>query len=318
MKPVTLQRLSRAMRVMSRRRGQSSLSGLLLVDKPSGITSFDVVARLRRVLGTRRIGHTGTLDPMATGLMAVLIGRGTKLAPYVTDTRKSYRAVARLGLETNTYDAEGEIVAEASEVLLSQVTERHVQEALAQFRGPIKQRPPAFSAIKVDGERLYAKARRGEEVTAPIRDVVVHEVTLLSHELPSVEFFVDCSKGTYIRSIAHDLGQTLNVGAHLTALRRTRVGAFELSDAWTLDALEALPEQARIEAVKPLRDAVSHLRTVVLDAAQERDARHGKRFVITDEAQGICAALNESAELIAVVEVSAERELRVLRGIPAL
>lgn len=301
---------------MSRRKRTGHVNGLILVDKPSGMTSFDVVARLRKIFGVRRIGHTGTLDPMATGLMAVLIGQATKLAPFITATHKAYRATATLGVATNTYDADGEPAAESPREMVANLVRDRVAAELAGFQGRISQRPPAFSAIKVDGERLYAKARRGEEVIAPMRDVEVYSIQLDRFELPQVDFSIECSKGTYIRSIAHDLGQRLEVGAHLSALRRTAVGQFRIEDAWSLETLATESRDACLGALKPLRVAVAHLPALQLSEPEVAAVRHGKRFQVDFEPSAQVQAISPEGKLVAIVEVSPTHELRVIRGIP--
>jgi tRNA pseudouridine55 synthase len=212
----------------------SGATGLLLVDKPEGPTSFDVIAKLRGALGTRAIGHAGTLDPLATGLLVVLAGPYTRLSQHLTGADKVYEATVAFGARTSTDDREGEVLEEGDP---SGLTEGAVREALLAMSGPQRQVPPAYSAISVGGERLYAKARRGEEVEAPPRDVVLHELVLLSWQPPQARIFVRCSKGTYVRAIARDLGARLGVPAHLGALRRTASGAFRIEDAQPLAAL---------------------------------------------------------------------------------
>ena len=211
-------------------------SGLVVVDKPAGITSHDVVARVRRLAGTRKVGHAGTLDPMATGVLVLGLNRATRLLGHLTLTDKAYAATVRLGTTTTTDDAEGEVVDSQP---TDGLTETAVRDALAAFVGEIDQVPSAVSAIKVDGRRAYARVRDGEQVDLPARRVTVHsiEVTALDLERASFDIEVRCSSGTYIRAIARDLGAALGVGGHLTALRRTAVGPFVIDDAHTLDAL---------------------------------------------------------------------------------
>jgi tRNA pseudouridine55 synthase len=213
--------------------------GLLIIDKPSGWTSHDVVARLRRLTGVRRIGHAGTLDPLATGVLPLGIGLGTRVLEYVSDADKRYRATARLGVVTDTYDADGVVVAEADP---GAVDPAAVAAALATFVGTIAQRPPAFSAIKQGGVPLHRLARAGRAVEAPPRTVTVFSIDEIRYEPPLVSFAVHCSKGTYVRSIAHDLGRLLGCGAHLAALRRTATGGFTLDCAVTLEGWEAALE----------------------------------------------------------------------------
>ncbi|MFZ9889835.1 MAG: tRNA pseudouridine(55) synthase TruB [Myxococcota bacterium] len=219
----------------SRRSNRSvGVDGVLLVDKPSGLTSHDVVGRLRRALRTRTVGHAGTLDPMATGLLVVLVGYYTRLSPYLTGADKAYDAEVTFGKSTTTDDAEGEVL-ETSET--DRVTEAELRAALAGFRGRCVQVPPAYSAIQIAGERMYDKARRGESVEIPAREVTFHELECLGYEPPRASLAVRCSKGTYIRSLARDLGQRMGVPAHLSGLRRTGSGAFRLADAVPLEDL---------------------------------------------------------------------------------
>lgn len=210
---------------------------VLPVDKPQGITSFGVIKRLRGILRVKKIGHAGTLDPMATGLLICLVGReATRCADLFQAQHKLYSGTIRLGQTTASYDAETGIVDERDP---SAVTAEQVADAAQRFVGEIEQVPPVYSAIKKDGERLYKKARRGEEVDVPPRRVTVFFFDTDASALPDVSFATACSKGTYVRSLAHDLGQALGVGAHLTALRRDAIGDAHVGDAWTLEALEA-------------------------------------------------------------------------------
>jgi tRNA pseudouridine55 synthase len=209
-------------------------AGLVVVDKPGGLTSHDVVARVRRLAGTRKVGHAGTLDPMATGVLVLGVGRATRLLGHLTLADKRYDATVRLGVTTTTDDAEGEVVTRAT---TDAVTEDAVRGVLAGFVGEIDQVPSAVSAIKVDGERAYARARKGEPVDLPARRVTIHGLDVVEVELPDVAIRVHCSSGTYIRAIARDLGSALGVGGHLTSLRRTSVGPFTLAESHTLDDL---------------------------------------------------------------------------------
>ena len=205
------------------------------VDKPKGKTSFDVVRRVRRALAVRKVGHAGTLDPMATGLLIVLAARpATRLQEAVMALEKEYVATIRLGATTPSHDTETE-VAERHDA--SHIAASDVEKLRPAFEGTINQVPPMYSALKVDGERLYEKARRGEEIDRPPRQVTIHDLSILGKDGDDVTVRVVCSKGTYIRSLARDIGVELGVGAHLTALRRTRIGSFHVDDAWTLNAL---------------------------------------------------------------------------------
>jgi tRNA pseudouridine55 synthase len=219
----------------------SGESGLVVVDKPAGMTSHDVVSRVRRLAGTRKVGHAGTLDPMATGVLVLGINRATRLLGHLLITEKAYDATIRLGVATTTDDAEGETVASTSAIHLDEAT---VRAALAEFVGDIEQVPTAVSAIKVDGKRAYQRVREGEQVELAARPVTIHELEVRDvrpgdEALPvlDVDVSVRCSSGTYVRAIARDLGAALEVGGHLTALRRTAVGSFGLEAAHTLDEL---------------------------------------------------------------------------------
>ncbi len=216
---------------------------ILLVDKPGGLSSFGVIRRLRPLLGTKKIGHAGTLDPAATGLLICLVGRAaTRLQDRFMGLPKTYTGTLRLGATTETYDAEGAVVetVDASPVT---VTDADLDAARQRFLGETAQRPPMYSAVKVEGERLYKKARRGETVERSARPVSVYRFDLTERRGDDVDFVVECSKGTYVRTLAHDLGQALGVGAHLAALRRTAIGPFSVAEAWTLGALAQGAEQ---------------------------------------------------------------------------
>lgn len=210
------------------------MTGLLLVDKPVGMTSHDVVDRIRRIAGTRRVGHTGTLDPGATGLLIICIGAATRLSEHLTGLDKTYEGIMRLGVTSDSYDLDG-VVSEASEVPALSVEE--IQQACAQFTGDIEQVPPMVSAVKVGGERLYRKARKGEVVERPSRPITVHEFKVLQYAPPDVSVRVCCTRGTYVRSLCHDVGEVLGCGALLASLRRTFVGRYSIEDAATLEVL---------------------------------------------------------------------------------
>jgi tRNA pseudouridine55 synthase len=274
--------------------------GLVVVDKPGGMTSHDVVARVRRLARTRRVGHGGTLDPMATGVLVVGVGRGTRLLTYVVGTEKSYQATIRLGESTVTDDAEGEVTGGAPADHLS---DAQVREALAGFTGDIEQVPSAVSAIKIDGQRAYRRVRSGEEVTLAPRKVHISRLAVTAlRRVPGGRIDVDvdlsCSSGTYVRAIARDLGARLGVGGHLTALRRTAVGGFTLVEALGLDALaERAPDVVAI----PLAAAADRLfarREVT--AEQARVLSHGGRLPPIGRA-GPYAVFGPDGGLVAVV-----------------
>ncbi len=213
----------------------SALSGIFNINKPSGLTSHDVVARVRRISGQRKAGHAGTLDPLATGVLPVALGKATRLVEYLADADKAYRAVLMLGARSTTYDREGEVSHTPDAGMPSQ---EQVEQALGGFRGVISQLPPMHSAVKVGGKRLYELARAGIEVERSPRRVTITRLELEAYSPPSLQLFVECSKGTYIRSLAHDLGNTLGTGAYLESLVRTRHGPFTLEGAVTLQELE--------------------------------------------------------------------------------
>jgi tRNA pseudouridine55 synthase len=249
--------------------------GLLIVDKPAGMTSHDVVARARRIMGTRKVGHAGTLDPMATGVLVLGIERATKLLGHLALDRKTYLATLSLGSSTTTDDAEGEVLSTAD---TERTTDEDIANGVRKLTGDIQQVPSAVSAVKIDGKRAYARVRAGEDVVIPARPVTVYRFDVLAvrHEEDHVEVdaVVECSSGTYVRALARDLGADLGVGGHLKALRRTTVGPFTLAKARTLDQLEEQPElsldlDAAVAAAFPRRD---------LDAATAKAVRHGQRI----------------------------------------
>lgn len=249
----------------------SVTDGLIVVDKAPGMTSHDVVARVRRIVGTRKVGHGGTLDPMATGVLVLGVGRATRLLTYVVGTDKVYRGTIRLGQTTVTDDAEGEVTGSHP---AGSVT--GIQERLAEMTGEIDQVPSAVSAIKVKGVRSYHRVRQGEQVELAARRVTISRIDVLSidrlGDIVDVDVEVECSSGTYIRAIARDLGAALGVGGHLTALRRTRVGGFTLEEAQTLEQLAGLPDPVTL----PVRLALGRTLPVrEVDTAQARVVSHG-------------------------------------------
>ncbi|WP_214408063.1 tRNA pseudouridine(55) synthase TruB [Pseudonocardia lacus] len=285
----------------------TTASGLVVVAKPGGFTSHDVVARLRRILGTRKVGHAGTLDPMATGVLVCGVGRGTKLLGHLALDTKAYTATVRLGAATTTDDAEGEVVSEAD---ASGVGDDAVRAGMAALTGAIEQVPSSVSAIKVDGKRAYALVRAGERVELAARPVTVSDFTLLARRdgigadggRVDLDVSVECSSGTYVRALARDLGAGLGVGGHLTALRRTRVGPFTLAHARTLEQLEADPglSLSLDEAV-----AVAFARRDV-DGELAADLSHGRPLPPVD-LPGTYGVFGPDGAVIALV---AEREGR--------
>ncbi len=250
-------------------------SGILLLDKPVGVTSNAALGRAKRILGIRKAGHTGTLDPMASGLLALCFGEATKVAGFLLDADKTYLAEATLGVVTDSEDAEGEVIERHP---VPDLELNYIEKVLDRFRGPIEQVPPMHSALKHKGQRLYELARRGEQVERPPRPVTIHELTLTNFESPQLCLAVRCSKGTYIRSLVRDIGQALGCGAHLSALRRTYSAPFQLVDATTLDALNTLDQTAARRLLRPADSALTHLPVIELDATQASRLRQGQRL----------------------------------------
>ncbi|AMS04805.1 tRNA pseudouridine(55) synthase TruB [Acidipropionibacterium acidipropionici] len=279
-------------------------SGLLIVDKPQGWTSHQVVARVRRLLGTRKVGHAGTLDPMATGVLVVGVGRATRLLGHLALHDKDYTATIRLGVTTVTDDAEGDVLAAED---ASGLTEAGIGEAMAPLRGDILQVPTAVSAIKVNGQRAYKRVRAGEDVVLEPRPVTVSrfEAVGMRHDGQAVDVDVEvtCSSGTYVRALARDLGEALGVGGHLTALRRTRIGPYALGEV-PVD----LAEDAARPRLMTMADAARlSFPVVVLDAAQEADLRVGKRLEIVVPADPTAMISAATGELLALYRPDAER-----------
>jgi tRNA pseudouridine55 synthase len=309
----------------SPRRRPTAADGLVVVDKPAGCTSHDVVARMRRLAGTRKVGHAGTLDPMATGVLVLGIGRATRLLTYVVGADKEYTATIRLGVSTTTDDAEGEVLTRSD---ASPVTVAAIDREVAVLTGAILQVPSSVSAIKVDGLRAYARVRAGEDVELAARPVTVSEFAVLDvrsvdvgPDVPSavdVDVRVVCSSGTYIRALARDLGATLGVGGHLTALRRTRVGGYPVSAARTLDELDLWPEDVPLH-VLPLADAARATFPVrELTAAEAIALSYGKPIEAgAPTASEPVAALSPAGELVALLTTSGARARPVLVFAPA-
>ena len=281
---------------------ETPLEGVLPIDKPAGPTSHDMVARTRRALGTRRVGHTGTLDPFASGLLLLCIGRATRIAEYLSGMDKRYSAVVRLGVSTDTLDASGTVTAEHDTTGL---TRDAVENALALQRGNILQLPPAYSAKKIRGERAYALARQGRDVDLEPVPVTIHDLTITRFELPDVHLEVTCGSGTYIRAIARDLGDALGVGAHLTALRRTAVGPHSVHGAVTAEELDTRPDRV-IEAMIPTLDALGAMPHIALSDDDVAHIRHGRAIVRDTDASG-AVALEARGELVAIAEADAGR-----------
>ncbi|MGI9823309.1 tRNA pseudouridine(55) synthase TruB [Agromyces sp. Marseille-Q5079] len=294
-------------------------SGILLVDKPQGITSHDVVARTRRLAGTRKIGHAGTLDPMATGLLVLGVNSATRLLTYLVGLDKEYVATIRLGAGSTTDDAEGELLDVASAELVAAVDDARIAAGILKLTGEIEQVPSAVSAIKVDGKRAYQRVRDGEQVELKSRRVTISAFEVLAARrvdgFVDVDVRVECSSGTYIRALARDLGADLGIGGHLTALRRTRIGRFTVAEASVLEELDVA------SALIAAADAAERAMPVVrLTDQQAIDLGHGKR-VDADSAPATgkgepIAAVAPGGRLVAIVERRGET-LKVVAGFPA-
>jgi len=275
------------------------VDGIVLVDKPNGPTSHDVVRKMRRIFNTRKVGHAGTLDPMATGMLVIGVGRATRLLGYLTQSEKEYVGTIRLGIATTTDDAEGEAISQAT---TREITQAQIYEELREFRGHIQQRPSSVSAIQVDGKRAYARVRAGEEVELAPREVTIHDCEVLSiTDIPDldvidIEVRVVCGVGTYIRAIARDLGAALEVGGHLTALRRTRSGAFTLMKS--LEELEEHPQVIDItSAIRQVFECVE------IDEEQTVKALHGVRIPAPTSASGTVGVLGADGNAVSLCEV---------------
>jgi tRNA pseudouridine55 synthase len=280
------------------------VSGVLVVDKPVGLTSHDVVQIIRRGTGIRRAGHTGTLDPRASGVLVVLIGPAVRLSEYVSASDKRYQATIRLGSSTDTYDAEGRVVSSAS---MENISEDQFEEALEQFVGEIEQIPPPYSAIKVQGRKAYEMAREGEEVNLEPRTIQVYSLELLEWAPPEVVVDVFCSSGTYVRSLANDLGEVLGSGAHLVGLRRTKSGRFTLRDAVPLRRLqEAFVAGDWYKYLIPAAEALADWPLIELDGDEVELVRHGHRVEAEPGMKGWARGVSEQGDLVALLELDEE------------
>jgi tRNA pseudouridine55 synthase len=287
-------------------------SGILLVDKPPSLTSHDVVARARRIVGTRKVGHAGTLDPMATGLLVLGVNSSTRLLTYLVGLDKMYTATIRLGAASSTDDADGDLGERASASAIAAVTDASIAAGVAALTGAIRQRPSSVSAIKVDGERAYSLARQGAEVVLAERSVTISTFDVLAlrrGDFIDVDVRVECSSGTYIRALARDLGADLAIGGHLTRLRRERVGPFAVTEASALD--DTLTDHL----IPPADAAIRLFPPVALTAPEAEDLGNGKRISLGDVAAGPLAAIDPDGRLVGIVESQGGRA-RVLANFP--
>ena len=296
-----------------------NLSGILLLDKPLGLSSNKALQKARHLFEAAKAGHTGSLDPLATGLLPVCFGEATKIAGHLLGARKAYLAECRLGVTTNTDDAEGEILKSLPVPALDAGV---IDAALCTLRGSITQVPPAYSAIKQGGVALYKRARRGEEVQVPPRQVEVQRLDLLGCEGDRLHLHVECGAGTYVRSLARDLGERLGCGAHLTALRRLWVEPFTQPAMYALQTLERIKADGGIDALDrlllPLESGLAALPALRVSTEQAQQLQQGKRLLQDGLLnRPLCPALDPGGRLVALVEIDAHGEVRVLRGFNA-
>jgi len=271
------------------------MNGFLVIDKPSGMTSHDVVYKVRKRLGTKRVGHAGTLDPMATGVLVVGVGNATKLMQYIVDGNKSYDATIALGAATHTDDKEGDVIFTAEPHLVSAITVDQIRTELSKFVGTIMQKPSSVSAIKIDGKAAHQRVREGEVVDIPAREVTISNISVHTVEHTEnavlVRISVDCSAGTYIRSIARDLGEVLKVGGHLTALRRTLVSPFALDEAGSIEESDLIDTAQGISRVLPTR-------TLIFEEMNEISFGRSIEANVTDQIHAAISPTGEFAGLL--------------------
>ncbi|PKO15446.1 MAG: tRNA pseudouridine(55) synthase TruB [Chloroflexi bacterium HGW-Chloroflexi-10] len=281
----------------------NAVSGVLVVDKPIGMTSHDVVQIVRKGTNIRRAGHTGTLDPRASGVLVILVGPAVRLSEYVSASDKRYQAVVQLGISTDTYDADGRVLSTTA----VDISEKQFDEVLQSFVGEIEQVPPPYSAVKVQGKKAYEMAREGEEVDLEPRMISVYNLELLEWAPPEAVIDVYCSSGTYVRSLAHDLGEKLGCGAHLIGLRRTKSGRFTLRDAVPLRKLrESFENDSWQNFIIPAAEALSDWPAVILTAEQLDIVRHGRRIPAEEGLGKMARAISEEGELIGLMELDPE------------
>lgn len=286
------------------------MNGILLIDKPAGWTSSDVVAKLRGILRERRIGHSGTLDPLATGLLVIFVGRATRAAEYAESQEKRYRAALRLGLVTDTQDISGTPLGGEPRA----VSREELEAVLPRFRGRIEQIPPMYSAIKVKGQKLYEIARRGGEVERQPRPVTIRALDVLGEEDGDWLLDIRCSKGTYIRTLCHDIGAALGCGGCMSALRRTEAGRFSLADAHTLEEVQRAADEARAEALLlPTDSLFAACPKLILRAGGEKRVRNGGTLPAKSAPAGDYRLYSESGEFLALGRVESG-ELKVVKS----
>jgi tRNA pseudouridine55 synthase len=285
----------------------TDMDGILNINKPSGMTSHDVVARVRRILKERRVGHTGTLDPLATGVLVLCVGKATRIAQYLEAGEKEYRAIMRLGITTDTLDAEGRVLETKTYV---QPDQHIISFAMQGFTGAIMQQPPAYSALKVSGVPSYKLAREGKATPHEPRLVTIFAIKLIAYEDPLVTITVRCSKGVYIRTLCADLGSVLGMGAHLIGLARTRSGNFKAENAITLDVLDDMAARGTIgQALTPIDEALHDLPLISITESDASRVIHGNRIAcenqVTANSEGIVRLHNPAGNLVALAQIVA-------------
>lgn len=277
------------------------MNGIIIIDKPRDWTSHDVIAKLRRLLGEKRIGHSGTLDPMATGVLPVFVGRATRAAEFLEGADKEYIAGLRLGIATDTQDVTGTVLRECEQ----SVTQDELEAVLPRFRGPISQLPPMYSAVKVGGKKLYELARKGIEAERRPRDIIIHKLEIQGRSGGDFVLRIVCSKGSYVRTLCSDIGEALGCGGALSSLRRTRAGDFSDSDAVTLEAVGEAAAEGRADLLlKPVDSLFAERPAVVLDSAQEKKCRNGADFEIKNTPAGTYRAYGVGGKFLALGDVS--------------
>jgi tRNA pseudouridine55 synthase len=285
------------------------MDGILNINKPAGQTSFSVVARIRRLSGERRVGHAGTLDPAATGVLPVCLGKATRIIEFLVDTTKRYRAEIELGTTTDTYDSSGQVTHRSKP---DNITREHLDTALDSFRGTIQQTPPMYSAIKHQGQPLYKLARAGIEIERKSRPVTIHHLEAVGWQEPVITVEIECSKGTYVRTLAHDLGEALGCGGHLKSLVRTGCGNFNIDGSISMPQLEEAFRNGYWEQfVHPIDKALSHQKAIVVNTATEEKIRQGQPVTIEDNSgndqtkrtkKKYCRAYSLDGRFLAILE----------------
>ncbi|HEY6539349.1 MAG TPA: tRNA pseudouridine(55) synthase TruB [Ktedonobacteraceae bacterium] len=286
------------------------MDGILNINKPTGMTSHDVVAKVRKLLKQRRVGHAGTLDPAASGVLPICVGHATRVAEYLSESGKAYRAIIIFGAVTDTYDSEGTIIRTASTEGLTRAT---IEAILPAMLGEQTQVPPRYSAIKLQGQPAYKRARAGEDVAMEARPITIYQLEIIDWLSPALTLAIECSKGTYIRSLAFDLGEKLGCGAYLCGLVRTRSGPFTLSESITLEQLAQAAEQGTIEQyLYPADKAIEQYPALVLDEATTERVRHGNAFHIEEKSdtlyeQRLARVYDDKGQFVAIAEWDKEQ-----------